>query len=71
MRKFALGLASVGAFAAITISLAGPAMASPDYVVPSGDDVYSTHSHPGAIVRPVDCAVHVNYQGAPVDVTWC
>ena len=38
MRKFALGLASVGAFAAITIGLAGPAMASPNYVVPSGDD---------------------------------
>ena len=34
MRKFALGLASVGAFAAITIGLAGPAMASPDKVVP-------------------------------------
>ena len=46
MRKFALGLASVGAFAAITIGLAGPAMASPDYVVPSGDDVYSTHPTP-------------------------
>ena len=71
MRKFALGLASAGAFAAITIGLAGPAMASPDYVVPSGDDVYSTNIHPGATARPVDCAVHVNYQGSPVDVTWC
>ena len=47
MRKFALGLASAGAFAAITIGLASPAMASPDYVVPSGDDVYSTNIHPG------------------------
>ena len=36
MRKFALGLASVGAFAAITIGMAGPAMASPNYAVPSG-----------------------------------
>ena len=71
MRKFALGLASVGAFAAITIGLAGPAMASPNYVVPSGDDVYSTHTHPGATVRPVDCAVHVNYQGSDVNVNWC
>lgn len=71
MRKFALGLASAGAFMAITIGLAGPAMASPDYVVPGGDDVYSTNVHPGTNVRPVDCAVHVNYQGSPVDVTWC
>jgi len=71
MRKFALGLANAGAFAAITIGLAGPAMASPDKVVPSGDDVYSTNIHPGTMVRPVDCAVHVNYQGSPVDVTWC
>jgi hypothetical protein len=71
MRKLALGLASAGAFAAITIGLAGPAIASPDYVVPSGDDVYSTNIHPGAIARPVDCAVHVNYQGSPVDTTWC
>lgn len=71
MRRFALGLASAGAFTAITIGLAGPAMASPDYVVPGGDDVYSTKIHPGTNVRPVDCAVHVNYQGSPVDVTWC
>jgi hypothetical protein len=71
MRKLALGLASAGAFAAITIGLAGPAIASPDYVVPGGDDVYWTQPHPGTAIRPVDCAVHVNYQGSPVDVTWC
>ena len=71
MRKFALGLASAGAFAAITIGLAGPAAASPDYVVPSGDDVYSTNIHAGSTTRPVDCAVHVNFQGSPVDTTWC
>ena len=46
-------------------------MASPDYVVPGRDDVYRTNMHPGGITRPVDCAVHVNYQGSPVDVTWC
>ena len=45
MRKLALGLASAGAFAAISIGLAGPAMASPDYVVPGHDNAYSTHSH--------------------------
>jgi len=71
MRKFALGLASAGAFTAITIGLAGPAMATPDNVVPGGDDVYSTNIHHGTHIRPVDCAVHVNYQGSPVDVTWC
>ena len=71
MRKLALGLASAGAFVAITIGLAGPAIASPDYVVPSGDDVYSTNVHPGTITRPVDCAVHVNFQGSPADVTQC
>jgi hypothetical protein len=70
MRKLALGLASAGAFAAITIGLAGPAMASPDYVVPGRDNVYSTHSH-SAAVRPVDCSVRVNSQGSDVDVNWC
>jgi hypothetical protein len=70
MRKLALGLASAGAFAAITIGLAGPAMASPDYVVPGHDNAYSTHSH-SSTVRPVDCSVHVNYQGSDVDVNRC
>jgi hypothetical protein len=71
MRKLAIGLASAGAFVAITIGLAGPAMASPDYVVPGHDNVYSTSTHNGTAVRPVDCAVHVNYQGSLVDVNWC
>jgi hypothetical protein len=71
MRKLALGLASAGAFVAITIGLAGPAMASPDYVVPGPEDVYSAHSHTGASFRPVDCAVHVNYPGSDVHVNWC
>jgi hypothetical protein len=70
MRKFALGLASAGAFVAITIGLAGPAMASPDYVVPGRDDDYSTRNHSGTF-RPVDCAVQVNYRGSDVDVNWC
>ena len=70
MRKLALGLASAGAFAAITIGLAGPAIASPDYVVPGRDDAYSTRTH-SSTFRPVDCAVHVNYRGSDVDVNWC
>ena len=70
MRKSTLGLASAGALAAITIGLAGPAMASPDPVVPGEDGVYSTHSHAGT-PRPVDCAVQVNPGGSDVNVNWC
>jgi hypothetical protein len=70
MKRFALGLASAGAFAAIAIGLAGPAMAAPDYVTPGHDAVYSTHSHV-VNVRPVDCSVHVNSGGTDVNVNWC
>ena len=70
MKKFALTMASAGAFGAITLGLAGPAIAAPDYVTPSHDAVYSTHSD-SATIRPVDCSVHVNYQGSDVDVNWC
>ena len=70
MKKLTLGLASAGVFGAITLGLAGPAMATPDYVSPNHDAVYSTHSH-SAPIRPVDCSVHVNYQGSNVDVNWC
>ena len=70
MKKFALAMASAGAFGAITLGLAGPAMAPPDYVTPSNDAVDSTHSD-SASIRPVDCLVHVNYQGSDVDVNWC
>jgi hypothetical protein len=70
MKKFTLGLASAGAFAAITLGMAGPAMASPGYVTPGHDAIYSTQSH-GASVRPVDCSVHVNNYGTNVDVNWC
>jgi hypothetical protein len=70
MKKLALGLASAGAFAAITIGLAGPAMAAPDYLTPGHDAVYSTHSH-SASVQPVDCSVRVNSGGTDVNVNWC
>jgi len=49
MKKFALAMASAGAFGAITLGLAGPAMAAPDYVTPSHDAVYSTHSDSATI----------------------
>jgi hypothetical protein len=70
MKKFALGLASAGAFAAIGLGLAGPAMAAPDYITPTHDAVYSTHSD-SPTVRPVDCSVHVNSGGTDVNVNWC
>jgi hypothetical protein len=70
MKKFTLGLASVGAFAALTLGLATPAFAATDYVTPGHDAVYSTQTD-SATVRPVDCSVHVNYQGADVNVNWC
>jgi hypothetical protein len=70
MRKFALGLASAGAFAAITIGLAGPVMASPDNIVPGQDEVYSTHPH-STTVRPVDCAIQINYANPSVDTNRC
>jgi hypothetical protein len=70
MKKLTLGLASAGAFAAITLGLAGPAMAAPGYVAPGHDAVYSTQDH-GATIRPVDCSVHVNSSGTDVNVNWC
>jgi hypothetical protein len=39
-------------------------------VTPNYDVVYSTQSH-SATIRPVDCSVHVNYQGSDVNVNWC
>ena len=68
MKKFAFSVATAGTFAAITLGVAGPAMAAA--VTPNYDAVYSTQSHP-ATIRPVDCSVHVNYQGSDVNVNWC
>ena len=70
MKKLALGLGTAATFGAITIGLAGPAMAAPDDVVPGREAVDSTQSD-GPVIRPVDCSVHVNYQGSNVDVNWC
>jgi hypothetical protein len=40
MKKLVLGMASAGVFAAISLGLAGPAMAAPaDYVTPAHDAV--------------------------------
>jgi hypothetical protein len=70
MKKLALGIATAGTFAAMTIGLAGPAMATPLSVGPTHDAVYVTDDHT-ATYQLVDCSVHVNHQGTNVDVRWC
>ena len=70
MKNLVLGLASAGAFAAIALGVAGPALAAPAYVAPTHDAVYSTHSD-SATIRPVDCSVHVPSGGTDVNVNWC
>jgi hypothetical protein len=70
MKKLALGLATAGTFAAMTIGLASPAMAASSYVGPGHDAVYVTDDHT-ATYQPVDCSVHVNRDGTDVDVNWC
>ena len=66
MKKLALGLATAGTLAAMTIGLASPAMAAPRDVG-QYDAVYVTDGH----TATVDCSVHVRYQGSDVDVNWC
>jgi hypothetical protein len=70
MKKLTLGLATAGTLAAMTIGLASPAMAASPYGGPSHDAVYVADDNT-ATYQPVDCSVHVIYQGNPVDVTWC
>jgi hypothetical protein len=55
MKKATLALSAATALAAATIGLAAPAMAQ---------------SLPGG-PAPLDCSVHVFYQGSNVDVNWC
>lgn len=70
MKNFALGLATAGTFAVMTIGLASPAMAATPYVGPTHDAVYVTDGQTQAY-QPVDCSVHVNHQGTDVNVNWC
>jgi hypothetical protein len=70
MKKFALGLASAGAFAALTVGLATPAFAATSDVTRSHDAVYSTQTDT-ATYQPVSCSVHVNHNGTDVNVSWC
>jgi hypothetical protein len=70
MKKLALGLATAGTFAVMTVGLASPAMAAPRDVGPNHDAVYVTDQHT-ATYQPVDCSVHVNSGGTNVNVNWC
>jgi hypothetical protein len=67
MKKLAVGLASAGVFATISLGLAGTASAA----IPATPDHNAVSPAHGAAVQPVDCSVHVNYEGSDVDVNWC
>lgn len=65
MRKLTLTLPAV-ALTALTIGLAAPAAAT-STTIPAPVAAIGV-SHGG---YALDCGVHVNYQGANVDVNWC
>ena len=70
MKKVTLALSpallAATAFAALTIGLAAPALAAPSSVSVPAASVGAQHGG-----YPLDCSVHVLYQGADVDVNWC
>jgi hypothetical protein len=70
MRKLALGLASAGAFTALTVGLATPTFAAASDVTPGHDAAYSTQTD-STTYQPVNCSVHVNHNGTDVNVSWC
>jgi hypothetical protein len=70
MKKLALGFATAGTLVAMTIGLAGPALAAPRDVSPNYDAVYVTDDHT-ASYQAVDCSVHVSSGGTDVNVNWC
>ena len=69
MKKLTFALSAATALAAATIGLAAPAMAAPSGVGPAQDTVSSVAANQA--IYPLDCSVHVVYQGSPVDVQWC
>jgi hypothetical protein len=68
MKKFTLAASAATALAAATIGLAAPAVAMPS-VGPAHDTVSSVGANHSSY--PLDCGVHVLYQGSVVDVQWC
>ena len=65
-KKMTVTMLAGTALAALGIGLAAPAMASPGIGAVPVTSVMTQHG--GA---PLDCSVHVLYQGADVDVNWC
>ena len=68
MKKVGVALSAATALAAVTIGLAAPAVAAP-ITRPAPVPVASVGANHGGY--PLDCSLHVLYQGADVDVNWC
>jgi invasion protein IalB len=66
MKKLTLALPAAAALAAVTIGLATPAVAAPTTGPAPAASIGANHGG-----YPLDCSVHVLYQGADVDVNWC
>ena len=69
MKKLTFALSAATALAAVTVGLAAPAVAAPSAAGPAQDTVSSVAAN--QTIYPLDCSVHVLYQGADVDVNWC
>jgi len=68
MKKLTFALSAATALAGATIGLAAPALAAPS-AGPALDTVSSVAANHSSY--PLDCSVHVLYQGSVVDVQWC
>lgn len=70
MKKLILALSAGTGVVAASIGLAAPAVAVPPAGAPAQDTVASVAANRADY--PQDpCTVHVDYQGALVDVHWC
>ncbi|MDT5131770.1 MAG: hypothetical protein QOJ20_2984 [Mycobacterium sp.] len=81
MKKLTIALSAATAIAAATAGLASPALAStsaigsgPAVVTASGANIATNAGFDVPTVDPgmlAQCGVHVNYNGADVNVVWC
>jgi hypothetical protein len=69
MKKLTFALSAATALAAASVGLAAPALAVPSAVDPAQGTVSSVAANQSSY--PLDCGVHVLYQGSVVDVQWC
>jgi hypothetical protein len=69
MKKLTFALSAATALAGATIGLAAPALAAPSAAGSALDTVSSVAANHSSY--PLDCSVHVLYQGSVVDVQWC